>query len=510
MGQVDPQAVPGGGTAAHRRLEEVCRLQVRGRLGMASPPPVQACGQLRLGRGPTQLDHRDRGASPARGGGARARPDPLAGHLGPARARARAPAGPERCQPRVLVPRGHGGCARRGNLRRRSAPGPAPGGIVPIRPTLPRRLDPRRLPGLLRVLGRPRRVAQALGLVSGGELKQGVQGPHRAIDPGPGITPLPEQCGHRGQREVLRDHQRHLVPAEWERDPGVRRGPHGVRGGHGAVLGVLVVVDEHAVPLLLPPLGGGEGGGAALHVAGEGQGRAADLREAPATLDAHVDVDPARAGRLRPANEAHVRKGLLDHQRHLADLRPGHARHRVQVHAQLVRVVQVIGAHRVRVQVQAAQVRDPGETRGLVHHQLVRGAPGREGQRGRPHPLGRVLGSALLEERLLLGAVHEALERHRPPAHAHQGAIGHREEVPDQVQLRVTGLREVELVRVADGHLATADDQDLLRRRHGGSVGASPSPTSRPGRRCRLSLPVASPLGQPGGQRAPARPVAGR
>ena len=151
---------------------------------------------------------------------------------------------------------------------------------------------------------------------------------------------------------------------------------------------------------------------------------------------------------------------------HLAHLRPRHAGHRVEVDPQLVGVVQVLGADRVRVEVEAAEVRDPREAGRLVEHDLVGGPARREGERGRPDPVGRVVRGALLEERLLLGPVDEPLERHRAAADPGQRAVGDREEVPHQVELGVPGLGEVHLVGVADRDLAVADLEDLLPCRH--------------------------------------------
>ena len=63
------------------------------------------------------------------------------------------------------------------------------------------------------------------------------------------------------------------------RDAGVRHRADRIGRGHRAVAGVLVVVDEHAVALLLPPLGGGKVGHPPLDLAGECQRRAAHLGE---------------------------------------------------------------------------------------------------------------------------------------------------------------------------------------------------------------------------------------
>ena len=70
----------------------------------------------------------------------------------------------------------------------------------------------------------------------------------------------------------------HLVPAQRRRHPGVRRRPDGVGRGDGPVLGVLVVVDEDAVPLFLPPARGRLLRRAALDLPGQRDGGAAGPR----------------------------------------------------------------------------------------------------------------------------------------------------------------------------------------------------------------------------------------
>jgi hypothetical protein len=210
----------------------------------------------------------------------------------------------------------------------------------------------------------------------------------------------------------------------------------------------------------------------------------------------------ARASAARRTDKADGLERLPDHQRHLAHLRPRHAWDRVKVHAELVRVIEVLGADRVRVEIETAEVGDPREPRRLVHDDLVRGPSRGEGQGCDPHPVRPVVGSPLLEERLLLGAVDEALERHRAAAHAHQGTIGHGEEVAHEVQLGVPGARKVDLVRVADRDLAAADLEELLPGGHsmmlggrgkrtsaGGAVAGARPVSVCPGAR-RLSIPA--------------------
>ena len=121
------------------------------------------------------------------------------------------------------------------------------------------------------------------------------------------------------------------------------------------------------------------------------------------------------------------------------------ARDRVQVHAQFVRMVQVVRPDRVRVEVDAAEVVDPGQPGRILDDDLVGRPAAREGQLGRVQPLGRVVRRPLLEERLLGDAVDEPLERHRAAADAGQRAVGHGRVVADDVALGVAGVREVDL-----------------------------------------------------------------
>ncbi|OLC58683.1 MAG: hypothetical protein AUH76_16750 [Candidatus Rokubacteria bacterium 13_1_40CM_4_67_11] len=175
-----------------------------------------------------------------------------------------------------------------------------------------------------------------------------------------------EALWHRRQGKVRGIGGIHFVPLERRRDPRLGGGPHGVRRGDRAVLGVLIVVDEDAMALFLPPLARGELGDAALDVARQRQRRAAHRVEAPAPLDAHQDVEAAAARGLGPAGEPHVPQRGVHHMRHLTHLRPLDAGHGIEVHAQLVGMVQVLGADRMRVQLEAGEVGEPRQRSGVA------------------------------------------------------------------------------------------------------------------------------------------------
>src|SRR5207244_4517508 len=82
---------------------------------------------------------------------------------------------------------------------------------------------------------------------------EGLEGAERA-DPPLGTGAAGEAVGDGLRRERFGFDGRTLGPAERRRDARVRRRTHRVRRGDGSILRVLVVVDEDAVPLLLPPL----------------------------------------------------------------------------------------------------------------------------------------------------------------------------------------------------------------------------------------------------------------
>ena len=263
---------PGRAPAAHRVHHDVGRLQMRNDVRMllafhrSSPSE-----RFLLGRGPRDLDQRHRRAPPAGGTSGLAR-----------RRRRHDPLG-----------------------RRRPSP-------------LLRGLDPRRLVRLASRTGaatehrrtpRPRAAPTAPGAVPA-ELR-GV------VDPGPRVAVAFEPLRDRPDRERVRPAARHLTPGERRRHAAVRGRPHRVRRRNGSVLRVLVVVEEHAVPLLLPPLARREVRFPPFDLARERDRRTPDLRERPPSLDPRVDVHAAGPRRLGPRRQAELLEDLTRRERHL-------------------------------------------------------------------------------------------------------------------------------------------------------------------------------------------------
>src|SRR4051812_18740716 len=115
---------------------------------------------------------------------------------------------------------------------------------------------------------------------------------------------------HGGEGKVTGLTSRHLFPAERSRYRRFGPGADRIGGCHGPVLGILVVVHKHPVPLLLPPFAGSDRWSASLHLPCQGQSGTAHLIEAPPALDPNVYMDAARARGLGPPGQAEVLERL--------------------------------------------------------------------------------------------------------------------------------------------------------------------------------------------------------
>jgi hypothetical protein len=159
------------------------------------------------------------------------------------------------------------------------------------------------------------------------------------------------------------------------------------------------------VPLFFPPLAGRNARSPPLDFARQRKRRSPHFIKGPASFDAHIDMDAALAGGLRPADEPVVFQGRVHHAGDLAYLRPRDPWHRIQIHAQFVRMFQIIGAHRMRMQLEAREIRHPGERCGIARHHLFRTAAGGKTQGYHFDPRWPRLRRTLLIEELARDAV---------------------------------------------------------------------------------------------------------
>ena len=121
-----------------------------------------------------------------------------------------------------------------------------------------RRRHARRFALHLAKVWRPGRVAETCRLVFRRELEQLFERTWRGVHACVRIAELREALGNREHGEIGRVAVGDLMPVKRRGHAGVGNRAHGIGGAGRAVLGVLVVVEEHAVTLLLPPLRAGQ------------------------------------------------------------------------------------------------------------------------------------------------------------------------------------------------------------------------------------------------------------
>ncbi len=92
----------------------------------------------------------------------------------------------------------------------------------------------------------------------------------------------------------------------------------------------------------------------------------------------------------------------------------------------------------MRMQLDAAQVDDPGQPGRIIDDDFFRGAARRERQRDGSQPGGPLGGRALLIKRLALGAIDEALENDRTIPDSGQRARRDGQVVADKIEFRDT------------------------------------------------------------------------
>ena len=182
--EVDPDAVPDGGPAAHPVDQDVGRLEVLGRRRRGAPssargPPAPPSLNSARAISTTGIDVLRRpvgvGFEPTHSVGRPAFGSPAA--TAAARSAATSGGGPPAS--------------------------PRPGSYSDVGRRACRRLDPRRLAGLLGVVRRPRGVAQALGLVARAQLEQRLERPDRVVDAGARVADRGEPRRHGVDRERL-------------------------------------------------------------------------------------------------------------------------------------------------------------------------------------------------------------------------------------------------------------------------------------------------------------------
>jgi len=161
----------------------------------------------------------------------------------------------------------------------------------------------------------------------------------------------------------------------------------------------------------------------------------AHIGELVGGFDARIHVDAAVAGRLGVGAQAGLGHDLTQREGRLDGVGEAASGLRVEVDAELVRIVEVRRPHRPGMERDRAHLGGPGERGRLVEDELIV-APAAGIGAGHPaQERGRARRRALGEELLALDALREALQRHRPVAVQCQERTRDREQVVGEVAL---------------------------------------------------------------------------
>ena len=114
------------------------------------------------------------------------------------------------------------------------------------------------------------------------------------------------------------------------------------------------------------------------------------------------------------------------------------------------------------MQLDAAQIDDPGKSGRIIHHELFGGPSGRKRQSDRMQPSGPVGGCAFLVKGLSFSAVYEALENQRAITDAAQRTLRYRQVIAYEIKFRELRLfRKIWLVRVRNADLPALNRQQF-------------------------------------------------
>lgn len=308
----------------------------------------------------------------------------------------------------------------------------------------------------------PGSIAEAFGFVPGGKFEEGLERSGGGVHGSMRITDFCKAAGHGEHREVGGIAIRDFVPGERCGNARVRDGAHRVGGSRSPVLGVLVVIEENTVAFFFPPFGGGQCGQTALDCAGQGKSGTANIGEGPARVKANIDMHSSRAGSLGPTTQAGVLKDRFHFESDAADVGPGNSRARVEVDAHFIRVIEIGRADWMRVEFDAAEIDDPGQTRRVIDDELFSGAARRKRQCDGAKPVRTFCGGALLVEGFRFGSVHKTLEDERPITDGGERSGGNGKIVADEFDLgEANQAGEVDFFRMADSNCAAFEGKSF-------------------------------------------------
>ena len=89
-----------------------------------------------------------------------------------------------------------------------------------------------------------------------------------------------------------------------------------------------------------------------------------------------------------PTNESEIVKRSPKHERDCANVRKRHPAHRIEIDAQLIGVIEILGANRVRMKLEAGKICHPHERRRVARDNFFGNTARRKAQRDDIDPVG--------------------------------------------------------------------------------------------------------------------------
>src|SRR5262249_27478593 len=152
----------------------------------------------------------------------------------------------------------------------------------------------------------------------------------------------------------------------------------------------------------------------------------------------------ARARCLWPSTQRVILEHVANDERNLPHVVPRHAGAGIEIDAQLIGMIEIVGAHGMRIEVDASEVDDPEKLGSVADDDLTGRTSRRKLKLDRLDPVRMLLRRPLLKKRFPLGSIHVALEHDRSRRDASQRAVSDGVVVANEIELRVARARKVD------------------------------------------------------------------
>jgi hypothetical protein len=147
--------------------------------------------------------------------------------------------------------------------------------------------------------------------------------------------------------------------------------------------------------------------------------------------------------------------------RYVLKLGPQNAWDGIEVNAQFVGMIEIVGTNGMGMKFQTRKVCHPRQRGCVPRHDFFSRATRGEGQRDHVDPVGARRGRTFLKEEVLTDAVRIPDEHIWPTTGATQSSVSHGDIVLSEIEFRVPRTREEYFVGIGNRDLASRNDDEL-------------------------------------------------